>query len=184
MGTITTGNNEMARNCQVAGVIQGNLTLPKRPDTENTVYSLSGAVEVGVDGGATGILTIEPGVTVFGSSGGDFLLVNRGSQLFAEGLPLQHRSSLPPVRTYLKEPQPLTVSASGAVSLYLGRAPISDCATGGASNPGWYAGPIVKLSLRVHPTRFMEEPFQQTPVVGCPLSRYAIPVLRFLPATS
>ncbi|OYW83761.1 MAG: hypothetical protein B7Z22_11995, partial [Hyphomonas sp. 32-62-5] len=36
-------------------------------------------------GGQQGILTIEPGVTIFGNSGGDYLLVNRGSQIFAEG---------------------------------------------------------------------------------------------------
>ena len=38
-----------------------------------------------IAGSVQGILTIEPGVTFFGSSGADFLLVNRGSQLFAEG---------------------------------------------------------------------------------------------------
>src|SRR3546814_13084958 len=32
-----------------------------------------------------GTLTVEPGVTVFGSAGAAFLMVNRGSQLFAEG---------------------------------------------------------------------------------------------------
>lgn len=134
VGTITTGSGEMARNCQVSGVIQGNLTLPKRPDTENTIYSLSGAVEVGIDGGATGILTIEPGVTIFGSSGGDFLLVNRGSQLFAEAT-----ASAPIIFTSRQN----ILGTAGADSIgqwggivLLGRAPISDCATGAASNPG------------------------------------------------
>ncbi|MEO9633377.1 MAG: hypothetical protein ABJF89_06445 [Parasphingorhabdus sp.] len=134
VGTITTGNGEQARNCQVSGIIQGNLVLPKRPDTQNTVYSLSGGVEVGVDGGAQGILTVEPGVTVFGSSGGDFLLVNRGSQLFAEGT-----ASRPIIFTSRQN----ILGTSGVDSIgqwggivILGRAPISDCATGGASNPG------------------------------------------------
>ncbi|MEH6716251.1 hypothetical protein [Parasphingorhabdus flavimaris] len=134
VGVITTGNGEEARNCQVSGVIQGNLVLPKRPNTANTVYSLSGGVEVGVDGGTTGILTIEPGVTIFGSSGGDFLLVNRGSQLFAEG-----NASAPIIFTSRQN----ILGQSGVDSIgqwggivILGRAPISDCATGGASNPG------------------------------------------------
>ncbi|WP_417620136.1 hypothetical protein [Parasphingorhabdus sp.] len=134
VGTITTGSGEMARNCQVSGVIQGNLILPKRPDTENTVYSLSGAVEVGIDGGTSGILTIEPGVTIFGSSGGDFLLVNRGSQIFAEGT-----ASKPIIFTSRQN----VLGTSGVDSIgqwggivILGRAPISDCATGSASNPG------------------------------------------------
>ena len=134
VGTITTGNGEQARNCQVSGIIQGNLVLPKRASTENTVYSLSGGVEVGVDGGAQGILTIEPGVTIFGSSGGDFLLVNRGSQLFAEGT-----ASAPIIFTSRQN----ILGTAGVDSIgqwggivILGRAPISDCATGGASNPG------------------------------------------------
>ena len=134
VGTITTGNGEEARNCQVSGVIQGNLVLPKRASTENTVYSLSGGVEVGIDGGAQGILTIEPGVTVFGSSGGDYLLVNRGSQLFAEGT-----ASAPIIFTSRQN----ILGTAGVDSIgqwggivILGRAPISDCATGGASNPG------------------------------------------------
>ncbi|WP_373490845.1 hypothetical protein [Parasphingorhabdus sp.] len=134
VGTITTGNGEQARNCQLSGVIQGNLLLPKRPDTANTVYSLSGAVEVGIDGGAQGILTIEPGVVIFGSSGGDFLLVNRGSQLFAEGT-----ATSPIIFTSRQN----ILGTTGVDSIgqwgglvMLGRAPTSDCATGGPSNPG------------------------------------------------
>jgi len=57
------------------------------------VYKLNGRVDVGIDtgadgsaaDGAAGSLTIEPGVTVFGADGGDFLLVNRGSQIIAQG---------------------------------------------------------------------------------------------------
>ncbi|HRJ63997.1 MAG TPA: hypothetical protein PLR59_06580, partial [Brevundimonas sp.] len=47
--------------------------------------------DMGVDpaapiaGSAQGILTIEAGVRLFASGGSDYLLVNRGSQLFAEG---------------------------------------------------------------------------------------------------
>ena len=131
VGTITTGNNETVRNCQISGVIQGNLVVPKRT---GTIYSFSGAVEVGVDGGAQGVLTVEPGVVIFGSSGGDFLLVNRGSQLFAEGT-----ASNPIIFTSRQN----IAGAAGVDSIgqwggvvILGRAPISNCATGGVDNPG------------------------------------------------
>ncbi|PWG01533.1 hypothetical protein DF286_00605 [Sphingosinicella humi] len=97
------------------------------------IYSLSGAVTVGVDvggdgnapGGQQGILTIEPGVVLFGSSGADFLLVNRGSQLFAEGTATQ-----PIIFTSRQNVE----GTAGADSIgqwgglvVLGRAPISDC---------------------------------------------------------
>ncbi len=134
VGTVTTGNGQTARNCQVSGVITGNLVLPNRGDTELTVYSLSGAVEVGVDGGANGVLTIEAGNVLFGSSGGDFLLVNRGSQLFAEGT-----ATAPIIMTSRQNLEGTTgvdsIGQWGGVVI-LGQAPISDCATGGASNPG------------------------------------------------
>ena len=65
------------------------------PARAGTIYTLSGRTDVGDDRGADpnapvagalqGILTIEPGVTIYGSSGADFLVVNRGSQIFAEG---------------------------------------------------------------------------------------------------
>ena len=80
------------RICQLPSTITGNLVVPQRA---GTIYSVSGRTQVGTDlgpnplaplaGGQQGILTIEPGVTIFGNSGLDFLLVNRGSQIFAEG---------------------------------------------------------------------------------------------------
>ena len=80
------------RVCQLPQQTIGNLTVPLRA---GTIYSISGRTEVGTDRGADpaapvagsqqGILTIEAGVRIFGSSGSDYLLVNRGSQIFAEG---------------------------------------------------------------------------------------------------
>lgn len=80
------------RNCQLPNQINGNLVLKKLP---GVIYSLSGRVSVGVDmgpnpdsvlpGGSKAILTVEPGVKIFGSSGSDFMIVQRGSQIFAEG---------------------------------------------------------------------------------------------------
>ncbi|WP_372706685.1 hypothetical protein [Brevundimonas sp.] len=80
------------RVCQLPSTISGALTLSVRA---GTIYSISGRTEVGTDrgvdagapipGSVQGILTIEPGVRVFASSGSDYLVVNRGSQIFAEG---------------------------------------------------------------------------------------------------
>jgi len=76
------------RACQLPSVITGNLSLAVRA---GTIYAIAGATQVGVDrgidgtGGTQGILTIDPGVRIFASGGGDALVVNRGSQIFAEG---------------------------------------------------------------------------------------------------
>lgn len=84
--------NGTLRACQLPQQILGNLTVPLRA---GTIYSISGRTEVGTDRGADpnapiagsqqGILTVEAGVRIFASGGSDYLLVNRGSQIFAEG---------------------------------------------------------------------------------------------------
>lgn len=84
--------NGTLRACQLPTTITGNLTVPLRA---GTVYAISNRTQVGTDMGADpsapvagsqqGILTIEAGVRLYGSAGSDYLLVNRGSQIFAEG---------------------------------------------------------------------------------------------------
>lgn len=93
-GFSNVGTVSNQRICQLPSTITGNLIVPARA---GTIYSISGRTQVGTDlgpdasaplaGGTQGILTIEPGVTIFGNSGLDYLLVNRGSQIFAEGSP-------------------------------------------------------------------------------------------------
>jgi len=88
--------NNSLRVCQLPQQINGALTVPLRA---GTIYSISGRTSVGTDqgidpasptpGSIDGILTIEAGVTLFASGGSDYLLVNRGSQLFAEGTDTQ-----------------------------------------------------------------------------------------------
>ena len=88
--------NNTLRVCQLPQQILGALTVPLRA---GTIYSISGRTEVGTDrgidpasptpGSAQGILTIEPGVRLFASGGSDYLIVNRGSQIFAEGTAAQ-----------------------------------------------------------------------------------------------
>lgn len=82
--------NNTLRVCQLPTQINGNLTVPLRA---GTIYSISGRTSVGTDmglnpaapTGTQGILTVEAGVKIFASGGGDYLIINRGSQIFAEG---------------------------------------------------------------------------------------------------
>lgn len=66
--------------CEVAGTLTADATL-----TADKVWALSGKVAVGNDNANSAVLTIEPGTTVFGKSGADFLVVSRGSQIRAVG---------------------------------------------------------------------------------------------------
>lgn len=82
------------RNCQLPNVITGNLALAK---LDGVIYSISGRTDVGVDagsdiasvGGTKGVLTIDPGVTIFGSAGLDYIAVQRGSEIRAVGTATQ-----------------------------------------------------------------------------------------------
>lgn len=127
------------RNCQLPQKIVGTLVVPKR---DNTVYSINGRVDVGDDQGGNasapatgaqkGILTVESGVTLFGSAGLDYVVVNRGSQIFAEGT-----SSAPVVFTSRQSVEGETnidsIGQWGGL-VVLGRAPISNCP--GTATPG------------------------------------------------
>ncbi|MFA7261695.1 MAG: hypothetical protein WC068_01625 [Caulobacter sp.] len=96
VGTITAAVGGELRVCQLPAQINGNLVVPLRT---GTIYSVSGRVDVGQDrggdaaapiaGAQQGILTVEPGVRIFGSAGLDYLVVNRGSQIFAQGTATQ-----------------------------------------------------------------------------------------------
>ena len=82
--------NDTLRVCQLPTQINGNLTVPLRA---GTIYAISGRTSVGTDmglnpaqpSGTQGVLTIEAGVKIFAQGGGDYLIINRGSQIFAEG---------------------------------------------------------------------------------------------------
>lgn len=136
VGTVADGT---LRACQLPATIAGNVTLKK---IDGLVYAISGQVNVGTDAGgdsnaiAAGsqqaILTIEPGVKLFGSAGADFLVVNRGSQLFAVG-----SSTAPIVFTSRASIEGQTgvdsIGQWGGV-VVLGRAPINACP--GTTLPG------------------------------------------------
>ena len=76
--------------CNLSGTYLANVTLE---NIEGLAYRIDGRIDIGADTGADGNLaggqgvtmTIDPGVTLFGESGSDYIVVNRGSQLVADG---------------------------------------------------------------------------------------------------
>lgn len=118
------------RVCNLPDTLTASTTLPY---IAGLVYGLPGQVNIGTDQGPTStgtkvILTIEPGVTVFGATGRSFLVANRGNQLIANGLP-----NKPIIFTSRDNVLGIATDASigqwGGVIL-LGRAPVSDCSSG------------------------------------------------------
>lgn len=132
--------------CNLTGTILTNITLTNVP---GIAYRLNGRVDVGVDigadgtraGGSRATLTVEPGVTVFGASGADYLVVNRGSQIVADGTlasPIVFTSSADLARRADADAtNDLGGDAIGEWGglVILGRAPINRCATAGVT-PG------------------------------------------------
>jgi len=124
--------NNTLRVCQLPQQISGNLLVPLRA---GTVYSITGRTSVGTDqgidpaaptpGSVDGTLTIEAGVTLFASGGSDYLLVNRGSQLFAEGTETQ------PIiftsRQNIEGTTTLTSQGQWGGIVLAGRAPQANC---------------------------------------------------------
>ncbi len=129
------------RICRLPSVVTGSLSLPA---TAGVAYQLNGRVDVGTDvgatasGGAAATLTIAAGAVVITNSvdpANDFLVVNRGSRLNAVGTATQ-----PIIFTSQQNLNPGTNGDStqgqwGGIIL-LGRAPISNCATGSNTADG------------------------------------------------
>lgn len=137
--------------CVLQGTITSDVTL-----TNDSIYQLSGGVFVGNDlGAATGpaegdgvTLTIEPGTTIVGATGQDFLAVTRGHQIEARGT-----ADAPIVFTSADAFIDVTTGAAGQWGglILSGRAPInsgSACADGtpaclesqGEGGSGLYGG--------------------------------------------
>ena len=134
----------------VVGTSRRSCELPTRFTVDTTIqnlpgvaYSIAGPVTVGTDVGGDGsaaggqavTLTIQAGAVLFGSSGNDYLVVNRGSRLNALG------SAAQPIVFTARANLEGTVTDSsqglwGGI-IMLGRAPISDCnsaVAGGSAN--------------------------------------------------
>ena len=139
-GTTDGGVVGSKRACVLPSRFTQDTTLQNLP---GVAYSITGPVNVGTDvggdgnaaGGQSVTLTIQAGALLFGSSGNDYLVVNRGSRIQAVGT-----ASAPIIFTARANVQGTATDSSqglwGGVIL-LGRAPISDCNTavpGGSVN--------------------------------------------------
>ncbi|WP_397400029.1 hypothetical protein [Phenylobacterium sp.] len=126
LGTVANGT---LRSCGIPQLVTSNLTVPFRP---GTAYRIDGRVAVGEDQGSdsqapragarSAVLTIEPGVTVFGGIS-EFLVVNRGSRIVADGT-----ASRPIIFTSLNDLNggPDLRGQWGGIVI-AGRAPINRC---------------------------------------------------------
>lgn len=79
--------------CQLRGTYTEDLHL-----SSDKFWALKGEVHIGTDGEQKATLEIDPGTTVFGKTGADFLIVTRGSKIEAEGT-----SSQPIIFTSMKD---------------------------------------------------------------------------------
>lgn len=132
-GTVDRGVIGSFRGCRLPSLITGNTTLAKLP---GVAYEINGRVDVGIDiggngaapGGSSAILSVAPGVIFYANASNadnDFLVVNRGSRILAEGTETQ-----PIIFTSQQNVQGTVTDESqgqwGGVIL-AGRAPISNC---------------------------------------------------------
>ncbi|WP_099034434.1 hypothetical protein [Lacimicrobium alkaliphilum] len=112
----------------LSGRITEDTTLVSTSDSDRVMYALEGQVFVGGDNTDSATLTIEPGTVVFGSTGGDVLVVSRGSQVDAEG-----SADAPIVMTSLQD---ITGEETGAGQwggfVILGNAPSNKCPSDGS----------------------------------------------------
>ena len=121
-----------ARVCTIQSPILSDVSL-----TRGNLYELVGTVFVGEDQGGdadtplagadSATLTVAPGVTVFGASGRDALVIRRGSRIEVNG-----SASLPVVMTSLADVQDPSRDDDGVRGewgglVINGRAPINDC---------------------------------------------------------
>jgi hypothetical protein len=135
-GTIT-GPTGTYRVCELPARFTRSSILTRIP---GLLYSLGGRVDVGVDRGAAPtsdapvVLTIQPGVVVYASTGVSWLAVNRGNRINAVGT-----STAPIVFTSRDNVLGLATDDSqgqwGGIVL-LGRAPTTDCTVASGATPG------------------------------------------------
>jgi len=118
VATTSTETYEGKTVCELTGTITQNTRL-----TANNVYLLDGAVFVGGDNTNSATLTIDPGTKVISPVGLNFLVINRGSKIVANGT-----SSAPIIFTYDDEAN-ATASTTGRWGglILNGNAPVNGC---------------------------------------------------------
>lgn len=124
--------------CTLSGTYTEDLHL-----TANFDYVISGAVRIGNDNTVNTTLTIDPGVTTFGQSGNDFLWIDRGARIMANGTP-----EAPITMTSANDAEATATTRGEWGGLIInGNAPINGCSEGaqlceaaGEGNSGLYGG--------------------------------------------
>ena len=101
--------------------------------TRGNLYEIRGAIFFGEDNGNSATLTIDAGVTAFGSTGNDYIVISRGSQIFSNGT-----AQAPVVLTSRADVEGTVMADDNGQwggLVISGNAPINDCndamATGG-----------------------------------------------------
>lgn len=120
-GTTATAAIAGKEACLLKGTYTSDLSL-----TSDKVWILSGGVYIGGDNVNSATLSIQPGTKVYGQTGPDFLVVNRGSKIMAQGT-----KEAPIVFTSIKT---LTggdrARGNWGGLVLLGNAPVNGCAAG------------------------------------------------------
>ncbi|WP_265587575.1 hypothetical protein [Sphingomicrobium arenosum] len=140
-GTIEVGgagSGDNRRICQLPQLITDDLFVE---NVAGVIYTIGGKTEVGVDmgadgnlaGGDAGSITFDAGVVAYGRTQADFLVVNRGSQIFVQGT-----ASAPVVLTsrsnVIGEANADSIGEWGGLVI-LGQAPAEGCGDGTTSAP-------------------------------------------------
>ena len=133
------------RICQLPSSFSGNAVVPSQVDIGRTAYQITGRVDIGQDqggdaaapraGAANATVTIEPGTWLFGNSGLDYIVVNRGSRMNAAGQPTQPIvfTSRADITAASGTDRSNAIGEWGGLVI-LGRAPINNCP--GSTTPG------------------------------------------------
>lgn len=107
--------------CVLSGTYTSDLRLRSNFD-----YVLSGGVFIGGDNADSAAITIDPGVRVMGESGSDFLVINRGSKIHANGTP-----DAPIIMTSANDADATSSTRGQWGGLIInGNAPINGCSEG------------------------------------------------------
>lgn len=132
---VVPGGNQI---CTLSGTYEEDLHL-----TANFDYVISGAVRIGNDNASNPVLSIDPGVTTYGQSGNDFLWIDRGAQIWANG------TREAPITMTSASDADATASTRGEWGglVINGNAPINGCSEGtvlceaaGEGNSGLFGG--------------------------------------------
>lgn len=124
--------------CVLEGTYTEDLHL-----TDAFDYRISGTVKIGDDNSANTVLTIDPGVTTYGTSGNDFLWIDRGAQIWANG------TAANPITMTSANDLDATATTRGEWGglVINGNAPINGCSEGttlceaaGEGNSGLFGG--------------------------------------------